>query len=186
MSGDFHTHTWLTDGRHIEKEVVEKAFGTFGLDWMANFEHGGAYGTDPQGKPWDPAAVKLLGDPIKDKEGKVLAQMWRWQSLVEYSWPFLFDPSTGLAARWPKQRLIQGVEWNVPGHEHASDKDTSREKQLPKANADHFAAVYTARYLHVAYPHAAGTTACSIVTRRTRSSTRPRPRGRAPTAARTS
>ena len=66
----------------------------------------------------------------------------------------ILDASTGLAARWPKQRLIQGVEWNVRGHEHASvafidtpgpkavsdfeyqfdasDKDASREKEFPR------------------------------------------------------
>ena len=54
MAGDFHTHTWLTDGVHTQADVVAHAFGGsyqsngstvkvpgFGLDWMANSDMDG-------------------------------------------------------------------------------------------------------------------------------------------------
>ena len=46
-TGDLHTHTYLTDGSNTEAQVVDKAFNTFGLDWMANSEHGGTSARDP-------------------------------------------------------------------------------------------------------------------------------------------
>jgi hypothetical protein len=175
ITGDFHTHTWLTDGKHTEREVVKMAFEKHGLDWLANSEHGGSGGNDPEGRPWDLANVKLLGDPIKDKDGKVLNQMWRWQSLQSpYSWSILFDPTAGLQAKYPGKVLIQGLEWNVPSHEHASmaiinqpdaksladfeyqfdasDKDSSM-KDIVKLNAIHNDAVFAARYLQYKYPN---------------------------------
>lgn len=43
--------------------------------------------------------------------------MWRWQTLAEYSFPEIIRLRQ---QAYPKRTLIQGVEWNVPGHEHAS------------------------------------------------------------------
>lgn len=127
ITGDFHTHTNLSDGSHTQADVVENAFGKFGLTWMANSEHGGLFGRTPEGTPW--AAGTGIGDTA-DATGKDLrndTQVWRWQSLRDFSWPLLFGGVNGagvalpgLQSQYPNHTLIQGVEWNVPSHEHAS------------------------------------------------------------------
>lgn len=125
VSGDFHTHTVLTDGSHTMPDVFAHAFGGrwdlfdgdgapggdstvsgFGLDWIANSEHGGSYCRDAFGKPW---TVPAKGTP----PGGCL---WRWQALQEVSWPLL----DSLRGAHPGKILIQGLEWNVPSHDHAS------------------------------------------------------------------
>ncbi len=127
VTGDLHTHTFFTDGSHAETEVLENAFGKFGLTWMANSEHGGLGDRSTDGSPW--ASGLGLGDNA-DATGKALrgdTQMWRWQSLRDFSWPMLFGGTNGAAlvlpglqSQYPNQTLVQGVEWNVPSHEHAS------------------------------------------------------------------
>jgi len=182
MSGDFHNHTWLTDGSHTEADVVAHAFGGtykdstgrdvtvtgFGLDWLANSEHGGAYNHAPDGTLWSAmTGVTIKGSPLPSA-----GNMWRWQSLAEYSFPLLFDKTTGLQAKYPNNTLIQAFEWNCPTHEHASvgfvdqadgttvgnfeymfdgsDKDTSK-TSLTKKNATHGDAVAAVSYLEANY-----------------------------------
>lgn len=138
VSGDFHNHTYLTDGSHTEADVVAHAFGGsykdstgkdvavtgFGLDWMANSEHGGSFNRAPDGTSWStytPApTLGFLGSPSA-------GYMWRWQSLRDYSWQVLFggingsgQTVTGLQSAYPNNTLIQAYEWNCPTHEHAS------------------------------------------------------------------
>lgn len=107
LTGDLHNHTYLTDGRHPPTEVFSQAFH-FGLDWLANSEHGGAYRQNPQGEKWPPETL-LLGNPPSGK-------MWRWQSLWHYSYPIITKART----TYPKKNIILGYEWNVPAHDHAS------------------------------------------------------------------
>lgn len=107
MAGDFHNHTFLTDGSNVEADVLSHAF-EFGLDWMANSEHGGAYNRDPSGQPWS-SATELLGNPPK-------GNMWRWQSLWQYSYPIIAEAR----GTYPEKRIIQAYEWNAPTHEHIS------------------------------------------------------------------
>lgn len=98
MSGDFHTHTFLTDGSHREAEIVENAFERLDLDWMATSEHGGIYDRDESGRPIPPE--------------------WRWRSLRDRSYPLVKQLRE--ETKYQNRLLIQGVEWNVPTHEHAS------------------------------------------------------------------
>ncbi|MBW4053835.1 MAG: hypothetical protein HIU83_00235 [Proteobacteria bacterium] len=123
VSGDFHNHTWLTDGSHVEADVVAHAFGGsykdstgkdvtvpgFGLDWMANSEHGGSYNHAPDGTLWAELApsVTIQGNPLPSA-----GKMWRWQSLTEYSFPLLFDKNTGLQSKYPNNtssRHLNGI-----------------------------------------------------------------------------
>lgn len=125
VSGDFHTHTVLTDGSHTMPDVFAHAFGGrwdlldgdgtvrgdsivsgFGLDWIANSEHGGSYCRDATGRPW---TISAKGVPPP-------GCLWRWQALQEVSWPLL----DSLRGAHPGKILIQGLEWNVPSHDHAS------------------------------------------------------------------
>ncbi|MBP7901558.1 MAG: hypothetical protein KA015_01955 [Spirochaetes bacterium] len=164
IAGDFHTHTYLTDGRNKQSTVAEKAFRIYGLDWFANSEHGGTSVLNPDGVVW-PSGTVYKGD----KAGGI-DTMWRWQSIADYSWPLLFDEVTGLQREYADNILIQGVEWNVPSHEHASvafigqtspkavsefeycfdalDKDTSLSSSgLLKRNSTHEDSLAAVKYL---------------------------------------
>ncbi len=149
LAGDFHTHTYLTDGSKTQLDVAKHAFSDYGLDWIANSEHGGTSKRDAFGNP--------------------IATTWRWVTLKTQSWPLIRD----LRAIYPDKMLVQGVEWNVPTHEHASvaivtdeptsvsdfeymfdasDKDTSR-PAMSKDNTSHAGAVNGAAWLQQNYPN---------------------------------
>ena len=107
LAGDFHNHTYLTDGSNVPDQVFAHAF-QFGLDWIANSEHGGAFSRNSEAQSW-PADTVFLGSPPPEK-------MWRWQSIWQYSFPLVAKAR----ATWPDKLIVQGYEWNVPGHDHAS------------------------------------------------------------------
>jgi hypothetical protein len=170
LAGDLHSHTWLTDGSRSMSELAESAFQQYGLDWLANSEHGGAYTRNPEGLYWDDQSLStiFLGDPIFIGGHQA---MWRWQSLRDYSFPLL----EALNGTYPDRILFQALEWNVPGHGHASvgiaagpeavsdfeylcdaeDTDTSRNGQFGisvKPNAGHPDALYCVGWLQEYYP----------------------------------
>lgn len=97
VSGDIHTHTFLSDGKVAQGEVLRQAFGQYGLDFMANSEHGGLSKHDPNGVPF-------------------VTPVWRWITLSMYSMPLV----NSFRQVYPERAIIQGVEWNAPTHEHAS------------------------------------------------------------------
>lgn len=97
VAGDIHTHTWLTDGKNTQDEVLRNAFENFGLDYFANSEHGGQSTYNPVGLTF-------------------LTPVWRWITLADYSFPIILDARE----LYPERRIIQGVEWNAPTHEHVS------------------------------------------------------------------
>lgn len=118
LAGDIHNHTFLTDGSHLESQVVWNAFERFGLDFLTNSEHGGTSARSTTGAPWSAGG---LGDTASATNATIRAssQRWRWETLRDASYPLLLGPS-GLQGQHPDRVLIQGVEWNVPTHEHAS------------------------------------------------------------------
>lgn len=95
LAGDMHTHTFLTGGTFPLADVARNGLGKYGLDWMANSEHGGSANWDPQGNP-APATP-------------------RWWSMMAWSWPII----DGLRPLYPGRVLFQATEWNVPKHGHA-------------------------------------------------------------------
>ena len=151
MCGDFHSHTWLTDGNYTLEEVVRQGFERYGLDWMANSEHGGTSRNDPRG-------------------GRFPGPVWRWLTLSFYSYPAVQE----LRLKYPQKLIVQGLEWNVPAHEHASvgivadepaaistfeycfdaaDNDTSRVHEgLEKRHATHQDALAALTWLKDHYP----------------------------------
>ncbi len=157
VTGDFHTHTYLTDGNKTQTEVVQKAFKSYGLDWMANSEHGGTSSRDP------------LGNSFIIPNNTTVTSLWRWITLKDYSFPIIEK----LQKQYSDKVLIQGLEWNVPTHEHASvailgnsvnpisdfeymfdenDKDTSRATEnIKKVNKTHADAVVGAKWLQTKY-----------------------------------
>jgi hypothetical protein len=133
---DVHTHTWYTDGLNTLQEVADNAIVTFKLDMFANSEHGGLSGNSAaDGAAWLAVtpAVTPLGDsatsanaPLRDTYAAAAPgpygaptaiALWRWQVLRDFSWP-LVKSINGQTAIGGK--ILQGVEWNVPSHEHAS------------------------------------------------------------------
>lgn len=110
VQGDYHNHTYLTDGSYTQLQVISKAFNTYGQNWFANSEHGGTSSRDAFGN-------------------RLAAPVWRWQTIRTMSWPLIRD----LRAVYPDRTLMQGVEWNVPTHEHASVMIAADE---PRATAD--------------------------------------------------
>ncbi len=124
LAGDFHNHTFLTDGGIEAGKVFSHAF-RFGLDWIANSEHGGAFGRTPKGLPW-PADTVFLGSPPTEK-------MWRWQSLWQYSYPLV----TEARRTYSDKLIVQGYEWNVPTHDHASVGIIEAEEDGGRAIARH-------------------------------------------------
>jgi len=97
VSGDIHNHTYLTDGSSAFTDVVRNGFSVYGLDYLANSEHGGTSAKDPGGLSF-------------------VTPVWRWITLSNYSFPTVLDAR----ATYPERRVIQGVEWNAPTHEHVS------------------------------------------------------------------
>jgi hypothetical protein len=126
FAGDFHQHTTYSDGSNPFATVMAKN-NEFGLDWWANSEHGGKFtrnaagpiltsGFDTAGYAqfWDALGTTILGDSPGSSGGH--ANMWRWQSLRDFS----FNDVLTARGLYPDKTIVQGVEWNVPGHEHCS------------------------------------------------------------------
>lgn len=147
MAGDFHQHTLYSDGSFSMSEVMSNGFH-FGLDWLANSDHGGTSKLNENEIYWDDPSlnVTFLGDETSDDGHRL---MWRWQNLRDYAYPMV----VAQRAANPDKLIALGLEWNIPGHEHClvgiiasdgqpisdfeykfdrMDKDTSR--SLPKQN----------------------------------------------------
>jgi len=129
--GDFHQHSTFTDGSYSIFYMMQKN-AQYGLDWWANSEHGGAFnrngfysgkdifgGIDSNGKIlsvttfWD---TYSSGVAIGNGTDKKNPNMWRWQSLKDFSYQAI-----QIARKlYPNKIIFQSYEWNVPGHEHCS------------------------------------------------------------------
>lgn len=148
MVGDFHQHTYFTDGSYpmndliapgviapsavkdpsvlYRKGVMPQGY-RFGVDAQANSEHGGVRARDGFGNPWTSySPFPALGDP---NPVAAPANMWRWQTLIRtsdipgYSGPAYmgaYDWILGIRAAYPDKLALTGMEWNPPGHEHAT------------------------------------------------------------------
>lgn len=125
MTGDFHQHSYFTDGSNQMDTVMTNGYN-FGLDFQANSEHGGKFGRDGSGFSWTTYSPNpVLGDGA----GPTAANMWRWQSLIRTSdipgyagaaYLGAYDWITTIRAAFPDRIAMTGMEWNVPGHEHCS------------------------------------------------------------------
>lgn len=163
MTGDFHNHTYLTDGSKTEANVLNHAFNQYELDWFTNSEHGGAFSRDVNGNPLTKDTPNAFY-----KDGKYY--LWRWITLRDYSYPIIQTNRR----QYTDKILLQGLEWNVPTHEHASvgiaadeptaisnfeykfdqnDTDNSRASEgLTKDNTTTQSAVDGAKWLEKNYP----------------------------------
>ena len=136
---DFHQHTAYTDGRNPILFVLNQGI-KYGVDIMVNSEHGGAFNRnagigDQEGDCPTWITSGLMPLEIKgDVNGSGVNQnMWRWQSIKDYSFMKVMEfnqKGTGTLA-------IQGLEWNPPGHEHSSSGIITGQflAQNPNANS---------------------------------------------------
>jgi hypothetical protein len=130
ITGDFHQHTTFTDGSLSMPYVMHKE-DSVGLDWWVSSEHGGSSlvnglvsGRDVNGGTevfWDSYSPDpILGnkemESSSEDHGKSHRVMWRWQSIRDYSFKGVLDARQ----KYPDKIIIQGLEWNVPGHDNAS------------------------------------------------------------------
>lgn len=117
IAGDFHQHTTYTDGSWSIGYVMGMN-NRYNLDWWANSEHGGIFSRDGavSGNDLGRSVEWHSYDPDPVRGVKNMSGMWRWQSLAEYS----FSMVVKARQQYPSKVIIQGLEWNVPGHEHAS------------------------------------------------------------------
>jgi hypothetical protein len=116
QSGDFHQHTYYTDGSHEFMEHMAQN-ANYGLQWWANSEHGGERNRDGYNHYWDDPAYYPVNPILGDVEFSGGHQeMWRWQSLRDYVYPEIKEARK----LYPDKVVISGLEWNVPGHEHCS------------------------------------------------------------------
>ena len=113
VAGDFHQHSYVTDGSYPMVRVQQEGFD-HGLDWQANSEHGGKSdeaGDDPR-QTWDLrlGPDEFLGSP------NPYPQLWRWQTLADAE----KVPSylNVIRAANPGKIVINGMEMNMPGAEH--------------------------------------------------------------------
>jgi hypothetical protein len=116
LPGDFHQHSLYTDGSFPFMQVMGEN-ANYGLGWWANSEHGGSRNRDGNGKFWDDTTVypvnPILGDVASSGGHQA---MWRWQSLRDFVYPDIQTTRTD----YPEKIVINGLEQNVPGHEHCS------------------------------------------------------------------
>lgn len=114
--GDFHEHSHFSDGGMKLDSVFDYATRNFGVNFMVNTDHGGAYPRDWDGKRWSTLPnVQFEGDHAGyDKDGERL--MWRWQEIRDYSYKRIAE----FRHKYPQRHYIQGLEWNSPATSHTS------------------------------------------------------------------
>ena len=121
VKADFHMHTTMTDGDNIPDEVVIPAIENFGLDFVALSEHGGKWyrlnkdfqRTDEEGN------VLLDGKeylPIMNSEAHEFKNFSRTLQIKENSFPEVLKYRN----KYPDKLILQGLEWDIPGHDHGS------------------------------------------------------------------
>jgi len=163
---DIHNHTVLTDGTFPLDSMLQQGFNRFGLDVYANSEHGGSFSTDTGGE-------LLLAQPGQESAPSYGHDYYiaRWYTLINFAWPKVLS----MRRKYPEHSLLLGLEWNNPGHEHASvgfiddldqpdavadfeyrfdmnDLDTSRGSAIKRNAPYHASSVEALRWLQEKYP----------------------------------
>jgi hypothetical protein len=92
VTGDFHTHTNISDGEYRADQVAQKA-AEYGIDWYSATDHGGVFD--------------------RNDAGSVVGNRFRWETL-------LGEASDKVDQNRKTILQFYGFELNSPGHEHAS------------------------------------------------------------------
>ena len=105
LSGDLSNHTFLTNGKRTERDILAQAIPAapagFGLNYFANAEQGGQSKADAQGLRFGTVP------PVP---------VWRWLTLALYSYPTIVQARSD----YPGHYFIQGLQWDAPTHGQVS------------------------------------------------------------------
>lgn len=117
-SVDFHNHTGFSDGTNPIAFVLNQGM-RYGLDLIVNSEHGGQFsGNASEGDFEGPVPSWTASGELSNIIGTPSAgNMWRWQSIRDYSFPRVMAFNR---QNYATTIAVQGLEWNPPGHEHCS------------------------------------------------------------------
>lgn len=121
IKADFHTHTTMSDGDHSPDEVVIPAITKYDLDFIALSEHGGLwYRVNKEFQRIDDKGNVLFDGkeyiPIRDSEASKHKNLSRTIQIKENSFPEVLE----FRKKYPNKLILQGLEWNIPGHDHGS------------------------------------------------------------------
>ena len=136
LSGDFHNHTTCSDGSTSVKTLTRKSLSY--LDWFIHVGHSGngarncnisdffyfSFQAPKHPGLWvnslPNGAADIKGDfASRTIGGEDVQEMWRWQSLQEYNLPPIVEERE--TPQNEGKVAFLGLEWVVPGHEHASN-----------------------------------------------------------------
>src|SRR3977135_1606460 len=157
VAGDMHNHNTCTDGSVSAGYAIDRSVATgvtagggtnFGLDWFTLGNHGGAGNRDcrfsdssanlpgDRTTTWDQTLGQTIdGITVTSLKGTPNGSaMWRWQSIKEVEYPIIVN-------RTPMYNkvLVEGLEWVVPGHEHADVAVIAGQNPRGHGNADKMA-----------------------------------------------
>ncbi len=152
LAGDFHNHTTCSDGSTSVKTLTRKSLSY--LDWFIHVGHSGRgtrncnisdflylnrdsefnRGLWVNSLPNGAADIKGDYTARNMRTGTPVQAMWRWQSLQEHNLGGIVDERE-LPGNEDKVAFM-GLEWVVPGHEHASNAiSTGQYDDIPTADA---------------------------------------------------
>jgi len=156
VAGDMHNHNTCTDGSVSVGYGLDRVLGSgtaagggqnFNIDWYTMGNHGGSgnrdcrfadtsagvpgetttYWNNTLGQTIDGITIaSLKGTPSGSGNSRV---MWRWQNIQEVEWPYVVRRSQQY-----NKVIIEGLEWVVPGHEHADAAVISGQNPLGGAS----------------------------------------------------
>lgn len=156
VAGDMHNHNTCTDGSVSVGYALDRVLGSgaaaaggqnFDIDWYTLGNHGGSgnrdcrfsdtsaavpgetttFWNDTLGQTIDGITIdSLKGTPSGTGTGRV---MWRWQNIQEVEWPYVVR-----RAQQYNKVIVEGLEWIVPGHEHADVAVVAGQRPLSNGN----------------------------------------------------
>lgn len=135
VAGDMHNHTTCNDGNWSVQTMVTAALGTYGLDWLGDVGHGGAFVRDCRfddiegdgsksgsGAYWEntvgTGAIKGDVATSTSNSGSPSSPhrvMYEWQIIEDYHYPLTVQTAHNVGKSLV---VFKGTEWNTPGHEH--------------------------------------------------------------------
>jgi hypothetical protein len=118
ITADFHIHTSMSDGDDSPSVIAKNAFEKYGLDVISITDHGGHFfrvnknflRTDDKGNVFNIGNY----DSLMATDAKRFKNYSRSMQLLES-----FPEIVRLRKQYPDKLIVQGIELNVPGHDHA-------------------------------------------------------------------
>ena len=121
VKADFHMHTTMSDGNNTPEELAENAFQKYDLDVIAISEHGGKwYKVNDDFLRIDDNNNIIYDGKEYDSANVVSLKKFKNQSRTIQLENKSFSEVLKLRKKYPQKMIIQGLEWNIPGHDHGS------------------------------------------------------------------